>query len=138
MYLWLKLLHVFFMISWFAGLFYLPRLFVNMAQVAHGSVEYERLLMMSNKLLKFMTPWGVLTVLFGLFTVINGQLWSGWVHAKLSVGIILLAYNGYCWRLLKDFRAHQNRHSHRWYRVFNEVPVFLMLAALYLVVFKPF
>lgn len=138
MYLWSKLLHVFFVISWFAGLFYLPRLFVNLAQLTPGTVEYQRLLMMANKLFRFMTPFGILAVVFGLLTVIAADFWSGWAHSKITIGVILLGYHFYCWRLLQDFRDGRNQYSHRWYRFYNEVPVFFLAAALYLVVFKPF
>lgn len=138
MYLWFKLLHVFFVISWFAGLFYLPRIFVNLAQLTTGTVEYQRLVLMANKLLKFMTPLGILAVVFGVLTVIAADFWSGWAHSKITIGVVLLGYHFYCWRLLQDFREGRNHYSHRWYRFYNEIPVVLMALALYLVVFKPF
>ncbi|QEY25292.1 CopD family protein [Neisseria zalophi] len=140
MYLWFKLLHIFFIISWFAGLFYLPRIYVNLAQVEAGNrSEYQRLLGMSERLFKFMTPLGIAAVLTG-FTIpfINGWWGMGWVHTKVTLGVILLAYHFYCYRILLDFKEDRNRYSHKWFRVFNEIPVLIMIAALYLVVFKPF
>ena len=136
MYLWFKLLHVFFVISWFAGLFYLPRIFVNLAQVeaAEQPVEYERLSAMSRRLYKFMSP-----LVFGiLIPFITGWWGQGWLHVKLLMGLLLLAYQFYCGALLRGFEEKRNTHSHKWYRVFNEVPVLMMVVALYMVVFKPF
>ena len=139
MYLWLKLLHVFFVIAWFAGLFYLPRLFVNMAMVQAGSVEYQCLLLMAEKLIRFMTPLGILAFAAGMVIPFVNQWWGmGWVHTKVTLGVILLGYHGFCWKLLQDFQDGRNRYSHRWYRVFNELPVVLLAVALYLVIFKPF
>lgn len=140
MYLWFKLLHIFFIIAWFAGLFYLPRIYVNLAQVAaHDGAEYQRLLGMAERLFKFSTPWAIGSVICGVvIPFVVGWWQQGWVHSKLLLGVALLAYHFYCYRLLQDFRHHQNRFSHRWYRVFNEIPVLIMIAALYLVIFKPF
>lgn len=140
MYLWFKLLHIFFIISWFAGLFYLPRIYVNLAQLDNtASDEYQRLLGMSERLFKFMTPIGILAFLFGCLIPFVTQWWGqGWVHVKLTIGILLAAYHFYCYKLLQNFRHNRNPYSHRWFRVFNEVPVLLMAAALYMVIFKPF
>lgn len=140
MYPWFKLLHLFFIISWFAGLFYLPRIYVNLAQVEDtGSAEYRRLLEMSQRLMRFMTPLGIGAALFGILIPFATGWWVyGWVHLKLTLGLLLLAYHAYCARLLHDFTARCNRRSHKWYRVFNEIPVLMMIAALYLVIFKPF
>ena len=139
MYLWLKLLHVFFIISWFAGLFYLPRIFVNLAMSPPDSDEYRRLLTMAQKLYRFMTPWGIGALICGLaIPFVNGWENQGWVHAKTLVGVLLVFYHLYCSALLCAFTANRNRHSHKWYRFFNEVPVLMMIAALYLVIFKPF
>lgn len=139
LYLWLKLLHIFFVIAWFAGLFYLPRLYVNMAMVPSGSVEYQRLLLMAQKLFKFMTPLGILALIFGFVIPFVLHWWgAGWVHTKVTLGVVLLAYHGFCYKLLQDFQDGRNRYSHRWYRFFNEIPVFVMAIALYLVIFKPF
>ena len=130
MYLWLKLLHVFFIISWFAGLFYLPRIFVNLAMSTPESDEYRRLLLMAQKLYRFMTPWGIGALICWMS--------QGWVHAKTLIGVLLVFYHLYCGSLLRAFAANRNQRSHKWYRFFNEVPVFMMIAALYLVIFKPF
>ncbi|WP_037585202.1 CopD family protein [Stenoxybacter acetivorans] len=139
MYLWLKLIHVFFVIAWFAGLFYLPRIYVNLAMSAPASAEYQRLLVMAQKLLRFMTPLGILALIAGVWVVFVNHWWSfGWVHVKLLLGLLLFTYNMGCLKLLRNFERGQNKRSHRWYRVFNEVPVLLMAAALYLVIFKPF
>lgn len=141
MYLWFKLFHVFFVISWFAGLFYLPRIFVNLAQVeaAEQPVEYERLSAMSRRLYKFMSPLGFGTLVFGILIPFVTDWWGqGWLHVKLLMGLLLLAYQFYCGALLHGFEEKRNKHSHKWYRVFNEVPVLMMVVALYMVVFKPF
>lgn len=139
LYLLFKLLHVFFMIAWFAGLFYLPRIYVNLAAVSPGSTEYRHLLGMAHRLFRFMTPLGIAAVVFGLAIPFTVDWWGqGWVHTKVTLAVILLGYHFYCYRLLLDFQDNRNRYSHRWYRVFNEVPVAVMAAALYLVVYKPF
>ncbi len=142
--LWVKSFHIVFVASWFAGLFYLPRIFVNLAMVEAGSVaERERLLLMARKLLRFMTLLAVPALALGLW------LWlvygigregpgNGWMHAKLLVVVLLLGYHHGCARLLKRFEHNQNRRSHRWYRWFNEIPVLLLVAAVLLVVLKPF
>lgn len=140
LYLWLKFFHVFFMFAWFAGLFYLPRIYVNLAAVEHGTEEYSRLLGMSNRLYRFVTPFAILSLAAGLGIIAHLQWWSGqgWVHAKITIGIILAAYHFWCYRLLIAFRQNKNHRSHVWFRFFNELPVLMMLAALYLVIFKPF
>ncbi|MDN0083729.1 CopD family protein [Crenobacter sp. SG2305] len=133
----LKALHICFVIAWFAGLFYLPRLYVNLA-MAETSAERERLLLMSHKLYRFMTPLGALAVGFGLWLMVAFGFTGGWLHAKLTLVALLIGYHGWCGRLLKQFAAGQNRRSHRWYRVFNEAPVLVMFAVVFLVVLKPF
>lgn len=139
MYLWFKFLHVFFIISWFAGLFYLPRIYVNLAMTEPASASYDHLLRMAEKLFRFMTPLGIGALLAGLTISFATGWWSsGWVHAKACVGLALAAYHVYCFFLLQAFRRQSNRRSHTWFRVFNEIPVLLMVAALYLVIFKPF
>lgn len=140
MYPWFKLLHVFFIIAWFAGLFYLPRIYVNLAQVEAGNRgEYQRLLGMAERLFRFMTPLGIGAVLFGFaIPFVTGWWGSGWVHTKVTLSVILLGYHFYCYRLLVDFKENRNHYSHKWYRVFNEIPVVVMVLALYLVIFKPF
>lgn len=127
------------MMAWFAGLFYLPRLFVNLAQVDAGSGEYARLCDMARRLFRFMTPLGVGALLFGVATATAAGWWSqGWLHAKLLLALLLAVYHVFCYRLLRDFVQQRNRRSAKWYRFFNELPVFVLAMALYLVVYKPF
>lgn len=137
MYLWLKFFHLFFIVSWFAGLFYLPRIYVNLA-LARQADEYDRLLLMAQKLFRFMSPWGAGALLCGLAMPLTVGSWAGWTHGKIALGLLLAGYHLWCGLLLRDFAARRNRRSHRWFRVFNELPVFALLAAVYLAVFKPF
>ncbi|UCE31628.1 MAG: CopD family protein [Burkholderiales bacterium] len=144
-YLWVKALHIVFVTSWFAGLFYLPRIYVNLAMVedgAAGDAERGRLLLMARKLFRFMTPLGALALLFGLWLWLGYGVGlgagSGWMHAKLAIVALLIAYHWWCGRLLAEFARGVNRRSHRWYRVFNEAPVLALFAAVALVVVKPF
>ena len=137
MFLWLKLFHIFFIVAWFAGLFYLPRIFVNLA-MADNDAEYARLLLMAQKLYRFMLPWCVGALICGIAMPLAQIGFAGWVHGKICIGLLLLAYHIFCGRLLHDFEQQRNRHSHKWYRVFNELPVFCLLAAIYLALFKPF
>ena len=143
--LWIKSLHIVFVASWFAGLFYLPRIFVNLAMVpAESMAERERLLLMARKLLRFATLIVAPALGFGIW------LWwgygiglgygdgYGWMHAKLAVVVLALGYHHVCSVLLKKFLRGENRRSHVWYRWFNEIPVLLMLAAVILAVVKPF
>jgi len=137
--LWVKTLHILFVVSWFAGLFYLPRIYVNLAQ-ADGPEARGVLLGMARRLYRFMTPLAVLAIALGLwlwlgYGIGRGQ---GWMHAKLSCVVLLVIYHGACHRFLKAFEANANRHSHRFFRVFNEIPVVLLLLVLILVVVKPF
>ncbi len=135
----IKVLHLWMVVSWFAGLFYLPRIFVNLAMVAPDSVaERERLLLMAGKLYRFMTPIGILAVALGLWLWIAYGFSGGWLHAKAALVVVLLAYHAYCGRLLRDFQACRNVHGDVWYRWFNELPVLILLAAIYLAVVKPF
>jgi len=134
-----KVLHLWMVVSWFAGLFYLPRIFVNLAMVPSGSeAERQRLLLMAGKLYRFMTPIGVLAIVLGLWLWFGFGFGGGWLHAKTALVLLLVAYHAYCGRLLRDFAAGRNRHGHVWYRWFNELPVLLLLAATYLAVVKPF
>ena len=137
--LWVKWLHIVFMVTWFAGLFYLPRLFVYHA-VAEDAPSRERFKVMERKLFwGIMTPGGVLTLAFGLWLWLG---WfagaSGWVHAKAGLGALLVAYHVWCGKLLADFAADRNARNHVWYRWFNEFPTVVLFAAVFLVVFKPF
>ncbi|MES2511568.1 MAG: CopD family protein [Pseudomonadota bacterium] len=139
--LWVKSLHIVFVASWFAGLFYLPRIFVNLAMVpAESLAERERLLLMGRKLLRFTTFLAVPALVFGLWLFLGYGIGkgAGWMHAKLLVVVLALGYHHACWMLLKKFIAGRNTRSHRWYRFFNEVPVLLLLVAVILVVVKPF
>lgn len=134
-----KTLHIWMVISWFAGLFYLPRIFVNLAMVPADSVaERDRLLLMAGKLYRFMTPLGVLAIAFGLWLWFGYGFGGGWLHAKTALVAVLAAYHWYCGRLLQHFRRGDNAKSHVWFRFFNEVPVIVLLLVLFLVVLKPF
>jgi protoporphyrinogen IX oxidase len=132
-----KALHIIFVVSWFAGLFYLPRLFVNHAMVS-DAVTRERLALMENKLYRFMTPLGILAVVLGFGLWFGYGFSGGWLHAKTALVSFLIVYHLYCGRLMRDFAAGRNRHGHRWYRVFNEVPVLVLVVVVFLVVLKPF
>lgn len=141
--LWVKSLHIVFVASWFAGLFYLPRIFVNLAMVPAGSTaERDRLLLMAGKLLRFTTLIAVPAVGFGLWLWLGYGIGRGtgqdWLSAKIVVVLLALAYHAFCGTLLRRFRAGRNTHSHVWYRWFNEAPVLMLLAAVVLAVVKPF
>jgi protoporphyrinogen IX oxidase len=137
--LWVKAFHIFFFVSWFAGLFYLPRIFVNLAMVpADSAAERERLLLMARKLYKFVTPIGLLAVAFGFWLWFGYGFAGGWLHVKTALVVILLGYHFYCGKVLADFVASNNRRSHVWYRFFNEGPVLLLIAICLLAVVKPF
>ena len=139
--LWLKAFHVFFMVSWFAGLFYLPRLFVNHAMTEDQATS-ERFKIMERKLYRFVTPFMLLTVGLGLW-MLHEYAWRAfssmlWLHIKLLLVGLLIFYHLYCGRLVKQFAADLNRHSHVWYRWFNEIPVIFLLPITILTVVKPF
>lgn len=134
--LWVKAFHIIFVTSWFAGLFYLPRIFVNLAMVTHDS-ERERLLLMSHKLYRFVTPIAALTLLSGIWLWLGYGITGGWMHVKLLLVVILVAYHFYCGRLLARFKQGSNQHGHVWYRWFNEIPVLILLAVVILVTVKP-
>ena len=134
-----KTLHIWMVISWFAGLFYLPRIFVNLAMVpADSHAERDRLLLMAGKLYKFMTPLGFLAVVLGLWLWFGYGFAGGWLHAKTALVAILVVYHWHCGRVLKQFRAGGNARSHVWFRFYNELPVGILLIVLFLVVLKPF
>jgi putative membrane protein len=139
--LWVKALHLIFVVAWFAGLFYLPRLFVNLAMTEDSAVE-KQLLVMSRKLYRFITPWMVLTLVFGFWLLIDygWQAYAGtwWLGLKLGLIVALILYHFYCGRLLKQFEQRINRRSHIWFRWFNELPVLLLFSIIILVVVKPF
>ena len=133
-----KSLHIIFMVTWFAGLFYLPRLFVYHAQ-AEDRVSLERFKVMERKLYwGIATPGGVLTIAFGLWLWLAWFPDAGaWMHAKLALVALLVGYHLWCGKLLRDFRDGRNRRSHVWYRWFNEFPVLVLVAIVLLVVIKP-
>ncbi|MDR0529218.1 MAG: CopD family protein [Zoogloeaceae bacterium] len=134
-----KSLHLFFIISWFAGLFYLPRIFVNLAMASRDSVaEYGRLLLMAGKLYRFMTPLGVLALGFGLILWLGFGYSGAWLHVKAFLAALLVIFHGVCAMELRRFRLGINTRSHLWFRVFNEIPALIMLAAVLLAIFKPF
>ncbi len=139
--LWVKAFHIVFVASWFAGLFYLPRIFVNLAMVSADSpAERGRLLLMARKLLRFTTLLAVPALALGLWLWLGWGIGrgSGWLHAKLALVLATLGYHHGCGVLLRRFEAGANRRSHGWYRWFNEAPVLLLAAIVVLVVVKPF
>jgi putative membrane protein len=141
--LWIKALHIVFIASWFAGLFYLPRIYVNLAMVpADSTAERERLLLMARKLYRFMTILAVPALALGLWLWLHYGIGmgpgQGWMHAKLLIVLALLGYHHSCGVLLRKFENGQMHRSHVWFRWFNEAPVLMMVAAVVLVVVKPF
>jgi putative membrane protein len=141
--LWIKSFHIVFIASWFAGLFYLPRIFVNLAMVSPDSqAERERLLLMARKLMRFTHILMVPALALGLWLWIGyGIGWgpgNGWMHAKLFIVLLILGYHHACARLLRRFIEGSNQRSHVWFRWFNEIPVVMMLIVVCLVVVKPF
>ena len=139
LYLWIKALHIFFVIAWMAGVFYLPRIFVNLAMETDKNTT-ARLLLMARKLYRFSMWIAVFAVALGAYLIYlaYGAHMPGWLHAKLTLVVLLIGYHHACGPLLKKFERGENRRSHKWFRVFNEVPVFLMLGIVVLVVVKPF
>jgi putative membrane protein len=139
--LWIKALHIVFIASWFAGLFYLPRIFVNLAMEKEPMVE-ERLLLMARKLYRFMSILAVPALAFGIWLWLGYGIGkgpgNGWMHAKLAIVVLLIGYHHACGSILKKFEQNLNKRSHVWFRWFNEVPVILMLLTVILVVVKPF
>ena len=135
--LWIKAFHIIFMVSWFAGLFYLPRLFVYHA-MTNDAAGNDRFKIMERKLYKFITPFMLLTVTLGLWMMFELQLYTLlWMQIKLLLVVILVGYHFYCGHLVKIFANDQSRHHHVWYRWFNELPVLLLAGIVMLVVFKP-
>jgi len=140
--LWIKSLHIVFIVSWFAGLFYLPRIFVNLAMETN-EVAHARLMLMARKLYRFTVMLSVPALIFGLVLWLYYGIGltgpgNGWMHAKLASVILAVGYMYACGKLLRKFERGMNTRSHRWYRWFNEVPVLLLLASVILVVIKPF
>ncbi|MDJ0778398.1 MAG: CopD family protein [Gammaproteobacteria bacterium] len=139
--LWIKAFHVIFMVAWFAGLFYLPRLFVNHAMAEEPAVR-DRLAIMEAKLYRFITPWMLLTLGFG-FWLLYEYAWAayrhmGWLHLKLLLVAGLVVYHFYCGKIVRDFAAGRCQRSHVWFRWFNELPVLVLFSAVILAVVKPF
>jgi protoporphyrinogen IX oxidase len=135
--LWVKSFHIFFVVSWFAGLFYLPRIFVNLAMETDKAAT-ARLLTMSRKLYRFMTIIAVPALVFGLWLWLGYGFGGGWMHAKLAVVVLLVFYHTSCGVLLRKFENGQNKHGHKWYRWYNEAPTIGLLLAVVLAVVKPF
>lgn len=139
--LWVKAFHILFVISWFAGLFYLPRIFVNLAMETDPA-SVRRLLLMARKLFRFMTMLAVPAVVFGLWLYLGYGIGrgtgQGWMHAKLALVLVLIGYHHGCGVLLRKFERGANTRSHTFYRWFNELPVLVLLSIVILVVVKPF
>jgi putative membrane protein len=136
--LWIKSLHIIFMVTWFAGLFYLPRLFVYHA-MSEDMPSRERFKIMERKLFYgIMTPGAVLTIGSGLWLWLGYDFKGGWLHAKMALVAALVAYHVYCGKLLIDFRRERNRHGHVFYRWLNELPVLALIAIVLLVELQPF
>jgi protoporphyrinogen IX oxidase len=136
--LWLKAFHIVFVVAWFAGIFYLPRLFVNHASVTDATSR-ELLKNMERRLFGMMTLGAVLAAAFAIamLAMAPAYLRMPWMHAKLMLVALLLGYHVWCYRLLIAFREDRNAHSHRWYRVFNELPTLLLIGIVLLVILKP-
>lgn len=138
--LWLKALHVSFMVAWFAGIFYLPRLFVNHAETNNKDIS-EQLKGMEKRLLYFISPFALLTTGFGLVLIYQyGSAWftaATWLHIKLTFVIFLVCYHLYCFKLVKDFQEDKNTKSGRFYRLFNEIPVIALFVIIILAYVKP-
>jgi protoporphyrinogen IX oxidase len=137
--LWLKAFHVIAVITWFAGLFYLPRLFVYHAD-AKDSVSIERFVIMERRLFAMMSIGAVASLSFGAAMLVEAPVYltMGWLRVKLLLVLFLIAYHGFCYKLMRDFAQNRNSHSARWYRGFNEVPSLLLIAIVLLAVVKPF
>jgi protoporphyrinogen IX oxidase len=142
--LWLKALHIIGVVSWFAGLLYLPRLFVYHAQIQNGVIDDQkgnaRFKIMARKLYMIMTIGAVLAIGFGvaMLALAPDYLLMRWLHVKLALVLLLVGYHGACFALLQQFAADRNSHPERWYRLFNEVPALLLVGIVILVVVKPF
>ncbi len=133
--LWIKALHIFFMVSWFAGLFYLPRIFVHHA-LTKDEATRQRFIIMERKLFYFVTPWGILTILTGLWLWLAYDFSGTWLSIKIFLVVLLIVYHVVCGFFMIDFREDRNTRSDIFYRWFNELPVFLLLGIVFLVVTK--
>lgn len=139
--IWIKALHIIFMVAWFAGIFYLPRLFVNHAMSDEKAV-HKQLELMEQKLYRFITPWMLLTLGFGIWLLID-YAWVAysqmlWLKIKLALIVPLVVYHFYCGWIIQKLKSNPNLHSHIWFRWFNEVPVLILFAVILLTVAKPF
>jgi protoporphyrinogen IX oxidase len=139
LFLWLKAFHIVFVVTWFAGLFYLPRLFIYHA-AATDAPSLTRFIVMERRLFMIMTLGAALAALFGLaiLAIAPEYLAFRWMHAKLTCVALLVAYHFWCLRLMRDLRERKNLRSQKWYRIFNEVPALLLIVIVVLVVVKPF
>jgi putative membrane protein len=137
--LWLKAFHVVAMVTWFAGLFYLPRLYVYHADAADW-ISIERFRVMERRLFILMTLGGLLTLIFGIAMVAAapGYLKMGWLHVKLALVLLLIVYHALCYKFLRDFAHDRRTHSAKWFRAFNEVPSVLLIGIVILAIVKPF
>lgn len=139
--LWLKAFHVIFMVAWFAGIFYLPRIFVNHAE-SEEPLVHQQLKGMERRLLLFVTPFAIFTVALGIAIIYQyGYDWfvtAKWLHVKITLVTFLLIYHGYCFKLVKTFAADKNERSGKFYRIFNEVPVIILFIVVILAYVKPF
>lgn len=137
--LWLKAFHIIFVVTWFAGLFYLPRLFIYHAE-ATDTVGIERFKTMERRLFAIMTIGAVLAAVFGISMLIVApvMLQLGWIHAKLTLVALLIGYHIWCYALMRTLATGGSRHSSRWYRIFNEIPAVFLIAIVLLAVLKPF
>ena len=140
--LWYKALHLIFMVTWFSGLFYLPRLFVYHA-MSDDKISIDRFKIMEKKLFYgIATPGGLLTIIFGFCLLVSNGMtsYSGqlWLSLKMILIAVLVLYHIYCFSLLQDFKYDRNKHTHIWYRWFNEVPILILVVIILLAVIKPF
>ncbi len=137
--LWLKAFHVVAMVTWFAGLFYLPRLFVYHAD-AGDWISVERFRIMERRLFMLMSIGAVATVVLGAAMIVGAPAYlkMGWLHVKLTLVLLLIVYHGLCYKFLRDFAHDRRTHSARWFRAFNEVPSLLLVGIVILAVVKPF
>jgi putative membrane protein len=136
--LWIKSFHIIFMVTWFAGLFYLPRLFVYHA-MSEDTASRERFKIMERKLFfGIMTPGALLTIVFGVWLWLGYGFDGGWLYAKIALVAMLVVYHGYCGKLMFDFKLDRNRHGHVFYRWLNELPVVVLIAIILLVELQPF
>ena len=139
--LWVKAFHIVFITSWFAGLFYLPRIFINLAMETNAAAT-DRLLLMARKLYRFMTLLSVVAIGLGLWLWLGYEIGrgpgNGWMHVKLAVVLLIIGYHHACGVFLRKFERGQNQRSHKFYRYFNEAAVLLLITVTVLVVVKPF